>query len=65
VSFDVFQLVKIAGIGILVSLVATLLIQAGRKEQAELFTLMGFLIVMMMVVGLMADFFRVVQTLTH
>lgn len=64
-TFEVFQLVKMAGIGILVSLVATLLIQAGRKEQAELFTLMGFLVVMMMVVGLMSQFFRVVQTLTH
>lgn len=61
-SFDIFYLLKIAGIGIIVSLVANLLNQAGRKEQESLFTLMGFLIVMMMVVGLMQKFFYAVQT---
>jgi stage III sporulation protein AC len=57
-----YDLIKIAGIGIIVSLVATLLGQAGRKDQADLFTLMGFLVVMMMVVGLMSKFFYVVTT---
>lgn len=61
-SFDIFYLLKIAGIGIIVSLVANLLGQAGRKDQESLFTLMGFLVVMMMVVGLMSKFFYAVQT---
>jgi stage III sporulation protein AC len=59
---EIYDLLKIAGIGIIVSLVGNLLNQAGRKEQESLFTLMGFMIVMMMVVGLMSKFFYAVQT---
>ncbi|HLO04056.1 MAG TPA: stage III sporulation protein AC [Symbiobacteriaceae bacterium] len=59
---EIYDLLKIAGIGIIVSLVGSLLSQAGRKEQESLFTLMGFMIVMMMVVGLMTKFFAAVQT---
>lgn len=59
---EIYDLLKIAGIGILVSLVASLLSQAGRKDQENLFTLVGFMIVMMMVVSLMSKFFTAVQT---
>lgn len=59
---EIYDLLKIAGIGIIVSLVGTLLKQAGRSDQENLFTLVGFMIVMMMVVGMMSKFFSAVQT---
>lgn len=59
---EIYDLLKIAGIGIIVSLVGTLLKQAGRSDQESLFSLVGFMIVMMMVVGLMSKFFQAVTT---
>lgn len=58
---EIYDLLKIAGIGIIVSLVGTLLAQAGRKDQENLFSLVGFMIVMMMVVGLISKFISAVS----
>jgi stage III sporulation protein AC len=58
---DVMLLLKVAGVGIIVALVHTLLKQAGRDDQGQMFTLVGFLLVMMTVVGLMSRFFYAVM----
>jgi stage III sporulation protein AC len=58
---DVMLLLKVAGVGIIVALVHTLLKQAGRDDQGQMVTLVGFLLVMMTVVGLMSRFFYAVM----
>ncbi|MGE5674246.1 MAG: stage III sporulation protein AC [Mycobacterium leprae] len=57
---DVSLLFKIAGVGIIVMVLATVLKQAGRDDQGQMLTLVGVLTVMMMVVTLLAKFFNLV-----
>jgi stage III sporulation protein AC len=54
---DVSLLFKIAGVGIIVAVLATVLKQAGKDEQGQLVTLVGVLLVLMMVVTLLGKFF--------
>jgi stage III sporulation protein AC len=58
---DVSLLFKIAGVGIVVAVMATVLKQAGKDEQGQMVTLVGVLLVMMMVVTLLGKFFNLVQ----
>lgn len=48
---DVTLILKIAGVGILVSAVSAILNKSGRDEQATLVTVAGIVIVMLMLVG--------------
>ena len=47
---DVSLILRIAGVGVLVSVVVTILNKSGRDEQAMLVTLAGLIIVMLMLV---------------
>lgn len=53
---DVSLLFKIAAVGIVVSLLATVLKQAGRDDQGQLLTLTGFLLVITVVATLLEKF---------
>jgi stage III sporulation protein AC len=57
---DVSLLFKIAGIGIIVSVLHTILKQAGKDEQGQAVALVGIITVLMLVVNLMVRFFSVV-----
>lgn len=59
---DVQLLFKIAGVGIIVAVMATVLKQAGKDEQGQMVTLVGVLLVLMMVVTLLGKFFSLVRT---
>lgn len=59
---DVQLLFKIAGVGIIVAVMATVLKQAGKDEQGQMVTLVGVLLVLMMVVSLLGKFFSLVRT---
>ncbi|MFZ5824048.1 MAG: stage III sporulation protein AC [Bacillota bacterium] len=59
---DVQLLFKIAGVGIIVAVMATILKQAGKDEQGQMVTLVGVLLVLMMVVSLLGKFFSLVRT---
>ena len=59
---DVSLILKIAGIGILVSSVGSILSKSGRDEQATLVTIAGFIVVMLMLVGEMGTLFDTVRT---
>lgn len=52
---------KIAGIAIIVSVLHTVIKQAGKEEYAWLVTLTGVLIVLTLVIRLVADFFSAVK----
>lgn len=54
-------LFKIAGVGILVSVIHTALKQAGKEDMAQLSTLAGFAMVLFWVVQLLGRLFSTVQ----
>ena len=54
---------KIAGIGVVVTVISQLLTRAGRDDIAMLATLSGLVVVLMMVVGMISDFFSSIRSL--
>ena len=54
---------RIAGIGIIVTIISQILNRAGREDTATLATLSGLVIVLMMVAGLISDFFSSIRSL--
>lgn len=55
---DVGLILKIAGVGVLVSSASAILSKSGRDEQATLVTIAGFIAVMLMLVGEMGEIGR-------
>jgi stage III sporulation protein AC len=62
---DVELILKIAAIGILVSVLNQLLTRSGRDEQATMVTLAGLVVVLMIVVQKISELFDLVKTLFH
>ncbi len=54
---------KIAGIGIVVAIIAQVLKQAGKDEIATLTTLAGLVVVLFMIVDIISELFNTVQNL--
>ena len=54
---------KIAAIGILVAVLSQVLTRAGREDIAMLTTLAGLVVVLVMVVNLISDFFGSVRSI--
>ena len=54
---------RIAGIGIIVTVISQLLSRAGRDDIAMLATLSGLVVVLLMVVNLISDFFASIRSL--
>lgn len=59
---DIDILFRIAGIGILISILCIVLKQANKEEQAEMLTLAGVVVVLIIVVQLMNQLFTVVRS---
>ena len=59
---DVSLILKIAGVGVLVSVASAILNKSGRDEQAMLVTLAGIIVVMLMLVGEIGKLFETVQS---
>jgi stage III sporulation protein AC len=59
-NFDL--IFKIAGIGILISVLNMVLKQAGKEEQAQLLTLGGVVVVLIIVVQYIGELFSLVKT---
>ena len=59
---EIDLLLKIAGIGILVSVINLVLTKSGREEQAMLTTLTGVVIVLMMVINEISTLFDTVKS---
>ena len=60
---DIDFVFRIAGIGIIVTVISQLLTRAGRDDIALLATLSGWVVVLMMVVGMISDFFASIRSL--
>lgn len=54
---------KIGAIGILVAVISQILKRAGREDIAGFATLAGLIIVIMMVVNMLSDFFESMRTM--
>lgn len=54
---------RIAGIGVIVTVISQLLSKAGRDDIAMLATLSGLVIVLLMVVNMISDFFTSIRNL--
>ncbi len=61
-DLDISMIFKIAGVGILVSVLHTVLKQAGKEEQAQAATIAGIAIVLIMVIKLVGNLFNTVRT---
>ena len=60
---DVGMILKIAGVGILVSVASAILNKSGRDEQAMLVTVAGIIVVMLMLVGEIGALFDAVESI--
>jgi stage III sporulation protein AC len=60
---NVDMLFKLAGIGILIMVFTQVLNQAEKKEQAQLLTLAGVVIVMIFIVKLIGDLINTVRSI--
>lgn len=58
---DINLIFKIAGVGIIVSVLNVVLKQAGKEEQAQMLTLAGVVIVLLMVIQLISQLFGTVK----
>lgn len=59
---DIDIIFRIAGIGLLISVLCIVLKQANKEEQAEMLTLAGVVVVLIIVVQLMNQLFTVVRS---
>ena len=60
---DVDFVFRIAGIGILVTVIGQVLTRAGRDDIAMLATLSGLVVVLLMVVNMISDFFSSIRSM--
>jgi stage III sporulation protein AC len=60
---DIGLIVKVAGIGLLVSVSTQLLNKSGRDEQSMLVTLAGILVVLGLLVGKIGELFESIMSL--
>ncbi len=59
---DVSLILKIAGVGVLVSIASVILNKSGKDEQAMLLTVAGIVVVMLLLVGEIGTLFATVQS---
>ena len=62
-NINVDIIFKIAAIGIIVAVLSQVLIRAGREDQAMMTTLAGIIVVLLLIVQMINDFFITVKTL--
>ena len=61
VSVDI--IFKIAAIGIIVAVLNQVLIRAGREDQAMMTTLAGIIVVLVIIIQMINDFFNAVKAM--
>jgi stage III sporulation protein AC len=60
-GIDVDIIFKIAGVGIVVAFLHTVLDQMGKKEYAQWVTLLGFIYILFMVASIVSDLFKKIK----
>lgn len=59
---DISLILKIAGIGILISVIYQILVKAGREDQAMMVTMAGMIIVLSVIIKEVSTLFDTVRT---
>ncbi len=59
---DVTVLYKIAGIGIVIAVLNIFLTQAGKQEQAQMLSLAGVVLVLLLLIQMIGQLFRDVES---
>ena len=59
---DIGLLFKVAGVGLLVAVAYVILSKSGRDEMAMLLSLCGIVVILLMLVGKIADLFTSIRT---
>ncbi|MBN3522332.1 MULTISPECIES: stage III sporulation protein AC [Paenibacillus] len=62
-SVDVSAIFQIAGIGIIIAMIHTVLKQMGKEDMAHWVTVIGFVVVLFMVVRLLDHLFQEIKTI--
>ncbi len=62
-NIDVNAIFQIAGIGIVIAMIHTVLKQMGKEDMAHWATLIGFVVVMLMVIRMLDELFREIKTI--
>ncbi|MGO4374154.1 stage III sporulation protein AC [Paenibacillus sp. YIM B09110] len=62
-NMDVSAIFQIAGIGIVIAMIHSVLKQMGKEDMAQWVTLIGFVVVLLMVVRLLNDLFQEIKTI--
>ena len=62
-NVDVNAIFQIAGIGIVIAMMHTVLKQMGKEDMAHWVTLIGFVVVLFMVISMLDDLFREIKTI--
>ena len=60
---DINFVFKIGAIGILITVVSQILTRAGREDVATLATLAGLIVVLMMVLNMVSEFFESIRVM--
>ncbi|RKP57175.1 stage III sporulation protein AC [Cohnella endophytica] len=62
-NIDISTIFQIAGVGIIVAMIHTVLKQMGKEDMAQWVTLIGFVVVLFMVVRMLNDLFQEIKTI--
>jgi stage III sporulation protein AC len=62
-NFSVDIIFKIAAVGIIVAVLNQVLIRAGREDQAMMTTLAGIIVVLVIIIQMINEFFTAVKTM--
>ena len=62
---DIEFVFRIGSIGILITLISQVLVRAGREDIATMASLAGLVVVMMMVVNMVSEFFESIRVMFH
>lgn len=62
-TVDINAIFQIAGIGIIIAMIHTILKQMGKEDIAHWVTLIGFIIVLFMVIRLLDDLFQEIKNI--
>lgn len=60
---DIEFVFKIGAIGILITVISQVLVRAGREDIATLATLAGLIVVLMMVLNMVSEFFESIRVM--
>lgn len=62
-NVDIDTIFQIAGIGIIIAMIHTVLKQMGKEDMAHWVTVIGFVVVLFMVIRLLDELFREIKTI--